>query len=191
MQFPPLGILFLYKSYFPVSIPFLYLFFPSDCFSYIIMNFIINKSMNLIRFCESFHHILLVFITALHQITGNADIQCAVSFTCQYIDVVWVHVFWIPAFAGMTRPLVMPIVCTPMDSRLRGNDAARRLLGPQSLWIPAFAGNDFFDTRIYTAASTGFPPKSVAGMTSRGCGNGKSVLREWQVFTPPIPRSVH
>ena len=79
------------------------LLFTLDCKLDAFTLFIIYKHMHTVFLCKSLDKIVFMLVHTPGKIICNSDIECAVTFACQYVDAITLQgLFWILAFARMT-----------------------------------------------------------------------------------------
>ena len=94
----PVRVFLFYEDYLPGALPVFELFFSGDCRLYIWRFFKVDQDMNPILFCKTFYGLAFVFAYSSGQVVGDTDVECAVLFAGQDVDVVCLHLFfWIPA----------------------------------------------------------------------------------------------
>jgi len=66
--------------------------------------------MNTIFLSKTFNKVIFMFIDSSNKVISNAYVESAMSFTCQYINVIRLHFGkWILAYARMTDYLILNI----------------------------------------------------------------------------------
>jgi hypothetical protein len=100
---------------------------------------------------KALHNVILVFPHSAHEVVGDADVECAITFAGENVDVVLTHcavhhVNWILARAGMTS------VC---HAREGGHPVV-------ALWIPACAGMTFSRPTSCQCGRVGLFPRLVS-----------------------------
>ena len=82
----PFRIIFLNKNNFPITLPFLQLFFTIYGINKICIGFKINKFLYFIKIRETGIYTCLMFSHSAQKIIGNTNIQDTIAFACHYVN---------------------------------------------------------------------------------------------------------